>query len=99
MRLRLSPLVAGDLEEIADYIARDSPRQAARLLRTLHARMKEIAKQPQLYQPRPEIGVDARLATVSQYVILFRVLRDMVRVERVVHGSRDLLSLLEEARK
>jgi plasmid stabilization system protein ParE len=99
MRLRLSPLVAGDLEEIADYIARDSPRQAARLLRTLHARMKEIAKQPQLYQLRPEIGVDARLATVSQYVILFRIRRDMVRVERVVHGSRDLLSLLEEARK
>lgn len=46
MRLRLSPHVPGDLEEIADYIAQDSPRQAIRLLRELRSRMQEIAKQP-----------------------------------------------------
>jgi len=32
MRLRLSPLVPGDLEEIADFIAQDSPRHALRML-------------------------------------------------------------------
>jgi toxin ParE1/3/4 len=56
MRLCLSPHVPGDLEEIADYIAQDSPRHAVRLLRELRTRMKEIAKQPALYQLRPEIG-------------------------------------------
>lgn len=49
MRLRLSPLVPVDLEEIADYIACDNPRQAVRPLQMLHARMKEIAKHPALY--------------------------------------------------
>jgi len=97
MLLRLSPLVPGDLEEIADYIALDSPRHAARLLRTLHAKMKEIARQPQLYRPRPEIGADARLACVGHYVILFRIRKHAVRIERVVHGSRDLGPLLDEA--
>jgi plasmid stabilization system protein ParE len=29
MRLRLSPLVPSDLEEIAEYIAQDSPRHPA----------------------------------------------------------------------
>ena len=61
MLLRLSPHVPSDLEEIADYIAQDSPRQAVRLLRELQARMKEIAKQPSLYRLRPELGKDARL--------------------------------------
>jgi len=96
VRIRLSPLVPDDLEEIADYIAQDSPRHAARMLRLLRARMKEIAKQPEIYRLRPEIGVDARLATVGNYVILFRIRQNAVRIERVVHGSRDLLPTLEE---
>jgi plasmid stabilization system protein ParE len=96
MRLRLSPCVPGDLEEIAEYIARDSPRQAVRLLRELRARMKEIAKQPALYQLRREIGKDARLAILGQYVILSRIHSNAVRIERVLHGSRNLLRILEE---
>jgi plasmid stabilization system protein ParE len=47
MRLTLSPLVSGDLEEIAEYIALDSPRHAARVIRLLRARMKEIAERPE----------------------------------------------------
>lgn len=97
MRLRLSPHVPGDLEEIADYIAIDSPRHALRVLRLLRARMKEIAKQPELYRLRPELGADARLAVVGQYVILFRIRRDAVRIERVVHGARELMPLLSES--
>jgi plasmid stabilization system protein ParE len=96
MRLRLSPCIPADLEEIVDYIALDSPRQAARVLRLLSERMKEIAKHPQIYRLRPEIGAEARLATVGNYVILFRIRHDAVRIERVVHGGRDLLSILEE---
>ncbi|MFZ0743780.1 MAG: type II toxin-antitoxin system RelE/ParE family toxin [Terracidiphilus sp.] len=96
MHLRLSPLVPGDLEQIADYIAQDSPRQAIRMLRVLHTRMKQIARQPQLYRLRPELGAEARLASVGHYVILFRIRHDAVRIERVVHGSRDLLSILEQ---
>lgn len=65
MRLLLSPSVPADLEEIAEYIAQDSPRHAARILRLLRARMKEIAKHPEIYRLRPEIGADARLATVG----------------------------------
>jgi toxin ParE1/3/4 len=96
MRLRLSPCVPTDLEEIVDFIAQDSPRQAARVLRLLRARMKEIAKQPRIYRLRPDIGAEARLATVGNYVILFRIRADAVRIERVLHGSRDLISIVEE---
>jgi plasmid stabilization system protein ParE len=57
--------------------------------------MKEIAKQPQIYRVRPDLGAEARLATVGNYVILFRIRQNAVRIERVVHGGRDLLSMLE----
>ena len=97
MRLRLSPLVPADLEEIVDYIAQNSPRHAARVLRLLRARMKEIAKQPQIYRLRPEIGAETRLATVGNYVILFRIRQNVIRIERILHGSRDLIDILEES--
>jgi plasmid stabilization system protein ParE len=97
MRLRLSPCVPGDLEEIAEYIAQDSPRYAARMLSLLHARMKEIARNPKIYRLRPEIGAEARLAIVGNYLILFRIRQNTVRIERVVHGSRDLLMMLNQA--
>lgn len=97
MRLRISPHVPPDLEEIADYIAQDSPRHALRTLRAIRARIHEISKQPELYRLRPELGVDARLASVGQYVILFRIRQNGVRVERVVHGNRDLLPMLDES--
>src|SRR5208337_2697561 len=96
MRLRLSPCVPGDLEEIAEYIAQDSPRHATRMLHLLRARMKEIARNPKIFRLRPEIGAEARLATVGNYVILFRIRQNAVRIERVVHGSRDLLPMLEK---
>jgi toxin ParE1/3/4 len=58
MRLRLSPSVPGDLEEIAEYIAQDNARHAARMLRLLHARIEEIAKHPEAYRLRPELGAE-----------------------------------------
>jgi plasmid stabilization system protein ParE len=96
MRLRLSARVPSDLEEIADFIAADSPRHALRVLRLLRAKMKEIAKPPEIYRLRPELGPDAQLAAVGNYVILFRIRRNAVRIERVVHGGRELLPLLSD---
>ena len=50
MRLRLSPCVPGELDEIAEYIAQDSPRHAVRMHRLLRAQMKEIARNPKIYR-------------------------------------------------
>ncbi len=66
------------------------------MLRLLHAKMKEIAKQPEMYRLRPEIGPEARLATLDNYVILFRTRKNVVRIERVVHGSQDLFPMLKD---
>lgn len=95
MKLRLSPHVPGDLKQIAEFIAADSPFHALRTLRLLRAKMKDVARKPELYRLRPEIGRDARLAAVGNYVILFRIRRDFVRIERVVHGGRDLQPLVD----
>jgi toxin ParE1/3/4 len=97
MHLRLSPRVPGDLEEIAGHVAQNSPRHAVLTLRVIRSRINEIVKQPELYRLQPELGADARSAVVGQYVIFFRIRQAGIRIERVVHGSRDLLPMLDES--
>ena len=90
MRLELSPCVERDLEAIADWIAQDNPPRAISFIREIRAEFRRIGEKPLLYQLRPEIGAEARLAVVGRYVILFRVVGELVRIERVVFGGRDL---------
>lgn len=92
MRVRLSRYIQGDLQEIADWIAEDNPRRAITFIQEIREAFRQIGDGPLLYQLRPEIGEDARLAIVSRYVILFWVDADVVRIERVVFGGRDLPS-------
>lgn len=62
MRLELSPYIERDLEEIADWIAQDNPRRAVGFIQEIREELRRIGKGPLLYQLRPEIGADARLA-------------------------------------
>lgn len=90
MRLEFSCFVEGDLDDIADYIAQDNPQRAVTFIRELRVKFHEIRNNPLLYQLRQDIGAEAHLATFGNYAILFRVMEDVVRIERVVYGGRDL---------
>jgi len=90
MQLELSRYIEGDLDDIADYIAQDNPARAVTFIQDIRTKFRDIQINPLIYQLRPDIGVDARTATVGNYAILFRVMDNVVRIERVAYGSRDL---------
>ncbi len=95
MRLELSCFIGSDLDEIAAYIARDNPRRAVTFIREVRGKFRDIQRNPLIYRLRPEIGEQARMGWVGQYAVLFRVVDDRVRIERVVYGGRDLPSVFE----
>ena len=90
MRIELSRCVEPDLEAILDYIAQDNPRRAVTFLHEIRDKIRLVGQNPLNYQLRPEIGEDARIAIVGRYAILFWVSEDVVRIERVAFGWRDL---------
>ena len=90
MRLELSRFIEADLDDIASYIAQDNPRRAVTLIQDIRAKFRGIQRNPLIYQLRPDIGDEARLASVGNYAILFRVMGGAVRIERVTYGGRDL---------
>lgn len=95
MRVEYSLHVEEDLDEISAYIAADNPRRAVTFIREIRIEIDRIGKEPRLYQLRPDIGEDARLAVVGRYVILFWIDDNVVRIERVVQGNRLLPVLFQ----
>lgn len=95
MQLELSRFIEGDLENIADHIAQDNPRRAVTFIQDIRAKFRDIQRTPLIYRLRPDIGAEARMTTVGSYVILFRVISEMVRIERVVYGGRDLPAIFD----
>ena len=93
MRVELSVYVEPDLDEIAAYIAADNPARAVSFIDEITERFKLIGENPRLYQLRPDIRPDMRIVVHGHYLILYRILADSVSIERVVHGSRNLVNL------
>jgi plasmid stabilization system protein ParE len=95
MRIEFSRFVEGDLNAIAEYIAEDNPARAVTFIREIRDEIRRIGRNPLLCRLRPEIGEGARVAVTGRYVILFRIVGEAARVERVVYGGRDLPALLQ----
>jgi toxin ParE1/3/4 len=93
--LRISPRAAADLDEIGDYIARDNPERAHTFVEELCAACERACNNPEAYPLRPDIAADVRMAVHGRYLIFFRVLLSEVRIERVLHGARNLRSAWE----
>lgn len=90
-----SPKSRQDLLDIGDYIAKDSPINARRFVGKLMDQCKRIGLAPLGYVSREDLAPGLRMAALDRYVIFFRVLDGVVRVERVLHGSRNLPVVME----
>ncbi len=96
-RLLLSPRAAADLEEIASIIARDSPRRADSFVAELEAKCRAVTEEaPASYPAREDLAPGLRVAVHGRYLVLFRENpgENIVRIERILHGARDLPRLL-----
>ena len=91
---RLRPRAAEDLEEIADFIARDNPARALSFLEELIAVCARIGELPQTYPRRADLAKGLRQAVHGRYLILFTADDRGVVIERIVHGARRLEDLI-----
>jgi len=79
-----------DLEDIADYIARDSPPRALAFVRRLRDRCDALARYPYSGRARPELRPELRSMPTGSYVLFYRPLADGIEVVRVLHGRQDV---------
>lgn len=93
MNLTFSPRAAADLEEIADYIAQDNPGRAFAFVQEIRERCAGIVLAPQAAPRRDDLLPGIRMATFRRYLIFYTVASASVRIERVLHGARDIPDL------
>ena len=97
-KFRITEPAIQDIEQIADYIARQSGLDTAdRFLSKLDAKFAKIALFPNLGRQRDEILPSLRSLSVDNYLILYMAIGQDVEIFRVVSGYRDLSALFTDA--
>jgi len=89
-------LAEEDLDQIEDYISAHDPAAAARVRAAVVQQSVQLGNTPQkgmaLKAPRSEQEIGVRLWPVSRYrnyLVLYRVEKDLIRVLRILHAARD----------
>jgi toxin ParE1/3/4 len=83
-----------DLIDIWNYIARDNPSAADRLLEVLDEKSHALARNPKIGKARDDVAAGVRHLPAGRYLILYRDIGDGVEVVRYVHGMRRLRDLV-----
>lgn len=92
-RVILSREAGSDLQAIYDYVAQDSPRNAAKLVERLFDAIDSLAQFPHrtvAEHRKSSLRYPVRSLPVKPYVIYFRVMdaEQVVRIVTVRHGAR-----------
>jgi toxin ParE1/3/4 len=89
-----APLAERDLEDIADYIAADTPERALTFVQELRVRCRKVGALPLAARRFPQLGDDAHILPYENYIILYRNLPTEISIERILHGARDIMALI-----
>ena len=93
-RFALTSAALEALRGIRDYIRRDSPAAAQRVIRELRAEMALLGTHPLIGHTRDDLSENSlRAWPVYSYLILYRPDTRPLQIVRVVHGARDLRRL------
>ncbi len=95
MLVRRTAKTRQDYLDIFLYIGEHNVDAAERTLQAFDDAILLIADMPKCGPARPEIGLGVRSLSVGQYLILYRVGEKAIDILRVVHGARNLRSLID----
>jgi toxin ParE1/3/4 len=90
VKYRLLPRAEVDVEEIGDYISKQSPKAALRVIDAFEQRWRLLALYPFSGASRDDIGAGIRHVAVGEYLTFYRVGAEAVEILRVLHGRRNI---------
>lgn len=89
-----SEFIPCDILDIVRHIRPNNPAAAARFIEAFKSTVDLLARMPGLGRARADLGESDtrswRVHGFRNYLILYEVLPDRLRLLRVLHGARDL---------
>jgi len=100
--LRITPAADADVDEAATFIAEDSLNAALRFYDAVELTYRELRDHPERWPlfelPNPRlIGLRKRAVIgFHRFIVFYRIEARVVLIIRVLHGARDLHSILSD---
>jgi toxin ParE1/3/4 len=88
VRVRWLRRALRNLDEEAEYIARDDPAAAARIVDRIATSIERLATYPASGRPGRVPGAREMIISGTPYVVPYLVRGEMIEILRVFHGSR-----------
>src|SRR5688572_28425240 len=92
-RLTVTENARADLREIRDYIAKDDPAAARRVIERLRAQARQLAATPGIGRSRQELRPELFSFPVGRHLLFYCPQPGGIVLVRVIHGARDLPAL------
>lgn len=91
---------AGDLDALAEYIARDSVSYAAAFTQQILDISRSLNESSERGRVVPELGEpNIRELIIREYRLIYSIEQSCVVILSLVHGARDLKTLWEKERR
>jgi toxin ParE1/3/4 len=97
MRVRWLRAALAELDAEAEYIARDNPRAAAKIVASIATAVDRLTRHPAMGRPGRVAGTRELVVPSTPYIIPYRVRSDFVEVLRVFHAARRWPRSFDEA--
>ena len=88
MRVRWLARALANLNAEAEYIARDQPQAAARMVETIHESVDLLQRHPALGRPGRVTGTRELVVPGTPYIVPYRIRDNEIQLLRVFHGAR-----------
>ena len=88
MRVRWLRRALRNLDEEAEYIGRDNPDAAARIVQRIAASVDRLGTHPSSGRPGRVPGTRELVVTGTPYIVPYRVRGETVEILRVFHAAR-----------
>jgi toxin ParE1/3/4 len=94
---RYTETAEADMVAIWEWIARTNENAADRLVEEIRVKASLHVKFPRSGRPRENLRPNLRSFVVGNYVVFYRPSNDTIEIIRVLHGSRDIDSIMRDS--
>ena len=97
MKIKFTPKAIEDLEEIKDYISKDSKANALNYITKVLNKIDNLASNPDLglsLERKLEISTNYKMLVCESHLAFYKVEDNVVKIYRILHSKRNYISVL-----
>jgi toxin ParE1/3/4 len=91
-KYQISEVAIAELSLIQDLLWEARPGHDRLFTQKLEDIIDRLCVLPESGEPRPELGEGLRAVPLWRYMIFYRLAGDLVIIEHVIHGARDIVA-------